>query len=150
MVAAERLLRQPAPLLCESIATDAYHARLVVLAEPTTNLEAALGAVLRSSDLLTTVWVPALSARRAELPQLVGERIAHHASRAGATRQMVRPDEIARLHAYDWPGGHDELDEVVGRLVLLRTLGVNEAERRLGLGKGTLSKWARRYRFATK
>ena len=142
------------PRLFELIADNAYHVRLVVIAAAGTTLEPIVGERVRS--LLDVVTVPALEARRGELPILLPETIAHHCAQHGATSDMLGAADLATLEALAVGKGrvritgHDELEEVVGRLVVLRKhVSASEAERELGMkSRGALSKWAAKYGIA--
>jgi hypothetical protein len=150
-VRAEKLSR-----LFDAIATNAYHVRLVVIAAPGTTLEHIVGEQVRS--LLNVITLPPLEARRGELQVLLPETIAHHCAQHGATSDMLSGVDLATLEALAIGkgrvrlAGHDELEEVVGRLVVVRKHdNASEAEREIGFkSRGALSKWAAKYGFTLK
>lgn len=139
------------PRLFDLIADNAFHLRLVLLAEPGTNLEHIVGERVRS--LLDVISVPPLESRRHELQLLLSDTVAYHCARAGAASEVLRPEDLVLIEALAAGKGrrrgvdHIELEEVVERLVFIRKHNsASEAERALGLkSRGALSKWAGKY-----
>lgn len=139
------------PRLFELLATNAYHVRLVLLAPPDATLEHLVGERMRT--LLDVVTVPPLASRRDEWPRLLGEMIAHYASRHGAATELIGAadraflDTLIRGKGAVQLQGLDELEEVVLRLAVLRKHRTShDAEDELGLkSRGALSKWATKY-----
>lgn len=139
------------PRLFELIATNAYHVRLVVIATPELTLEHIVGDRMRG--LLDVVPVPSLDSRRAELPRLLSETIAHLCPRYGAATELLGSADLAFIDALARGKGRvqlqglDELEEVITRLAVLRKhKNAAHAEVDLGLkSRGALSKWASKY-----
>lgn len=131
--------------LVRELASDTYHVRAVVVASPKSDLERALGSELRSR--ITVIAVPSLDDRRAELQRIVSETLAHHLAEAGASGMLLRPDDYAKLESRAWRRNHDELDDTVRRLVLVRKLGANQAAKSLGVSPSAISQWASKYGF---
>jgi len=150
-VRAEKLRR-----LFDLVADDAFHVRLVVLAEPGSNLEKIVGERVRGK--LDLVPVPSLDVRGDELRQVIAETVAHHCAEQGAASGLLHLEDAAQLVALATPRGrgglgkittNDDLEDLVARLVLVRKHeSANEAERLLGMSRGSLSKWARKWGFA--
>jgi len=67
---------------------------------------------------VVTLELPALRARRADVPLLVEHFRAKHAARAGHDREFSR-EAMDRLMAYDYPGNVRELENVVQRALVL-------------------------------
>jgi len=63
--------------------------------------------------------VPALRARREDIPLLVDRFVSELASPPGLARRRFAPDAIAALAARDWPGNVRELRNAVERLLIL-------------------------------
>jgi two-component system response regulator AtoC len=74
---------------------------------------------------VVTVWLPALRARREDIPEL-----AEHFARTYATGQAVRfePRALDRLVAERWPGNIRQLENFVQRLVVLADGPIISAE----------------------
>ncbi len=139
------------PHVFKAIASNAYHVRLVILAEPGTSLENLVGDEVRSQ--LTVIALPALTSRRDEMQMLLADTVTHHCTLQGAAGTVLEPAEWAELATRltdSKRGRHpittwDGLEENVCRLVAIRKNGsVNGAETHLGMSHGSLSKWARK------
>jgi transcriptional regulator with GAF, ATPase, and Fis domain len=73
--------------------------------------------------------VPALRARRADLPALCEVVMARASRRAGRPARPLAADALAAMSAYAWPGNVRELENVLERaLVLGGTGAITEAE----------------------
>jgi len=132
--------------LLNELAADTYHVRLVLVVGPRDNIERIVGEPLRSQ--LVVLKVPPLSDRRADLGQIANESLAYHLHRAGASAMLLTADDYTRLDAQRWKGNHDELDECVSRLVLVRRLGsATAAAKELGMSTAAISQWAKKYGF---
>jgi two-component system NtrC family response regulator len=62
---------------------------------------------------VVAVALPALRARKADIPALVSHFLDHHQPRPGRTVRGVTPGVLSSLFAYDWPGNLRELEAVV-------------------------------------
>jgi len=61
---------------------------------------------------------------------------------------LLTGHDYTRLDAQRWKGNHDELDECVSRLVLVRKLGsATAAAKQLGMTVAAISQWAKKYGF---
>lgn len=141
--------------LCDVIAGNAYHVRLVLVTNPGTSLlslEHLVGDQLLTQ--LLVVQLPPLLSRIAELPRLLDDAIAHHCVRLGVAGDVLHATDAQEIlgrvtHARrgrrrieTW----EQFDETVERLIALRKTGTaNGAEASLGLARGTLSRWASAY-----
>lgn len=65
------------------------------------------------------IEVPALRARRDDIPLLVDHFIHKHAERHGKPAKQASADAMAALIAHEWPGNVRELEHVVERAVIL-------------------------------
>jgi two-component system nitrogen regulation response regulator NtrX len=65
------------------------------------------------------VHLPALSARREDIPQLVAHFAARYAAEQRLPAPTVSADAMAALQAYDWPGNVRQLRNVIERTVIL-------------------------------
>ena len=65
------------------------------------------------------VEIPALSARREDIPTLVDHFVAHYAAERRVPTPEIAPDAIVALQSYDWPGNVRQLRNVVERTVIL-------------------------------
>ena len=65
------------------------------------------------------IALPALRARRDDLPALVGHFVRRFAERYGKPLETVSPAFMAALEAHDWPGNVRELEHVIERAVIL-------------------------------
>ena len=65
------------------------------------------------------VTVPALRDRREDIPPLVDHFFTRYASEQGVAAPEVRPDAMAALQAYEWPGNVRQLRNVVERTVIM-------------------------------
>lgn len=131
--------------LVRELALGTFHVTLIVTASPKCDLERALGHDLRPK--LTAIAVPSIDDRRPELPRIISETVAYHLSNCGASGMLLRDDDYAQLQGREWRRNHDELDETVRRLVLVRKLGGNQAARVLGMSPSAVSQWASKYGF---
>lgn len=139
--------------LCDAIASNAYHVRLIVLTRPSVTLEHLVGDALGKP--LHVFALPPLSARLGELQRLLPDTIEHHCIQQGAAGDVLSADDVAELSARitetrrgrrkieTW----DEFEENVARLVALRRCGnsASAAEQSLGMSRGSFSKWASKY-----
>lgn len=109
--------------------------------------DAQLGALGALAFECAVIRVPALAARRRELSRIVADAVAGHAEGRRAKTILTAHDR-ERLLAHDWPRNHDELEEVVERVIALRThRRVRKAAGALGLSPGSLSEWIKKYGF---
>src|SRR3546814_5203320 len=73
------------------------------------------------------VYLPALSERREDIPELV----AHFAARYAAEQRLPTPslsdDAIAALQAYDWPGNVRQLRNVIERTIDRKSTRLNSS-----------------------
>jgi hypothetical protein len=128
--------------LIDSIQSGMYGTRAIFLGSDDTQI-----GVLRAlaSDSVI-IRVPALAARRHELSQVVMDVFTEHAGTQGASTDILTEHDYKRLLALDWPKNHDEVEEVVQRLIALRKYRkVRKAAKALDMSPGTLSDWAKRY-----
>jgi DNA-binding NtrC family response regulator len=116
-----------------------------VIVDPGKSIERIVGPRLLS--MMTVVAVPPLASRRGEVSTIVKETVAYHLARAGAPGQVLRPEDYARLESRSWPGNHDEMDDIVHRLVLVRHLKPAGAAKALGVTPAAISLWARKNKF---
>jgi DNA-binding NtrC family response regulator len=65
------------------------------------------------------IELPALRARREDIPLLVDHFIVKHSRDAGNPVSGVTPAALEALQAYDWPGNVRELENIVHRSLLL-------------------------------
>jgi len=65
------------------------------------------------------VTVPALRARREDIPLLVEHFMGGAAERAGMGRRTVHPDAMTALQVYDWPGNVRQLKNVVDWILIM-------------------------------
>ncbi len=65
------------------------------------------------------IALPALRARRDDLPALVGHFVRRFAERYGKPLETVSPALMAALEAHEWPGNVRELEHVIERAVIL-------------------------------
>lgn len=74
------------------------------------------------------IHIPPLRERRDEIPKLVEFFIARYA--AAYRRPIVTPSQVLQMQllAYDWPGNIRELENIVKRLVVLKTEALVLAE----------------------
>ena len=92
-----------------------------VIAASNQDMQAAVAAGRFRQDLwyrlnVVTLTMPALRARRADIPMLA----AHFASKYGRGRAMtISPEALDVLRAYDWPGNVRELENALERAVVL-------------------------------
>ena len=64
------------------------------------------------------LFVPALRARRGDIPMLAEHFIAVFAAEAGKRPKRLASEAAARLQQYDWPGNVRELQNVIARLLI--------------------------------
>jgi two-component system NtrC family response regulator len=62
---------------------------------------------------VVAVSLPALRARKADIPALVSHFLEHRGNAAGRPLRGVTPGVLSSLFAYDWPGNLRELEAVV-------------------------------------
>jgi pSer/pThr/pTyr-binding forkhead associated (FHA) protein len=109
--------------------------------------DAQLGALGALALECAVIQVPALAARRRELSRIVADAVAEHTGGRHAKTILTAHDH-ERLLAHDWPRNQDELEEIVARLIALRThRRVRKAADALGLSPGSLSEWIKKYGF---
>jgi len=65
------------------------------------------------------VHLPALRARKEEIPQLVQHLLARHASRLHVEVEGITPEAMEVLLSYSWPGNIRELENVIERALVL-------------------------------
>ncbi|BBE74041.1 sigma-54-dependent transcriptional regulator [Oharaeibacter diazotrophicus] len=66
------------------------------------------------------IFVPPLRERREDIPALVAHFVARYAAEEGKRRVVgIRPDALAMLQAYHWPGNIRQLENAVFRAVVL-------------------------------
>jgi Inner membrane component of T3SS, cytoplasmic domain len=128
--------------LIDSIQSRMYGIRAIFLGSNDTALRA-LRALASDS---VVIRVPELASRRHELSRVVTDAITEHAGTQGASTAILTAHDHQRLLAHDWPKNHDEVEEVVQRLIALRMhRTIRKAAKALDLSPGTLSEWATRY-----
>ena len=93
-----------------------------VVAATNVDLEDAVAAGRFRQDLyyrlsVLVIRVPALKARRDDIPLLVERFLQNACGRAGRT-MSIAPAALERLVSYDWPGNVRELENTIERLVL--------------------------------
>jgi len=67
--------------------------------------------------------VPPLSARRADVPELVGFYLSYFAAKLKRPPLALAPEALAALQAYPWPGNVRELRNVLERAAILTPPG---------------------------
>jgi pSer/pThr/pTyr-binding forkhead associated (FHA) protein len=128
--------------LLDSIQSRIYGIRTIFLGSDDTQL----GTLRALASDCVIIRVPALTARRHELSRIVTDAITEHAWTQGASAAILTAHDHQRLLAHDWPKNHDEVEEVVQRLIALRMHGkVRQAAKALDMSPGSLSEWAKRY-----
>ncbi len=95
-----------------------------VIAATNRDLQAAVAAGRFRADLfyrlnVVPLEVPPLRQRRADIPQLTMFFLERYGKRFGKRVEIVSPETMARLVAYDWPGNIRELQNVIERAVVL-------------------------------
>jgi DNA-binding NtrC family response regulator len=65
------------------------------------------------------IELPALRARKADVPALARHMIARHAQRRGLTESALSPEAVELLMAHDWPGNVRELANMIERATIL-------------------------------
>jgi len=63
--------------------------------------------------------VPALRARREDIPMLVERFLARYAAESGRPARTITPKAMVKLREYNWPGNVRELQNLIERLVLM-------------------------------
>jgi hypothetical protein len=110
--------------------------------------DAAHGALGALALECAVIQVPALAERRRELSRIVKDAVAEHTGTKSAKAAILTSHDYERLVARDWPKNHDEIEEVVKRLIALRTYRrLRKAADALGLSPGSLSEWAKNHGF---
>ncbi|MDT0576634.1 sigma-54 dependent transcriptional regulator [Croceicoccus sp. F390] len=95
-----------------------------IASSTSTDLEEAIAERRFREDLyyrlnVVPVAIPALSARRSDIPALVDYFFSRFASRQGIAPPVISDDAMAVLQSYDWPGNVRQLRNVVERTVIL-------------------------------
>jgi Nif-specific regulatory protein len=106
------------------------NARLVVASEG--DLERAVSEKRFDEELFghleaSSVWLPPLRSRRADVPVLVGHFLARCAAAQGRSVKRVATSAIDALLSYHWPGNVRELEDCVEQGVLACDEGVLHA-----------------------
>jgi transcriptional regulator of acetoin/glycerol metabolism len=128
--------------LIDSIQSGMYGTRAIFLGSDDTQI----GALRALASDSVIIRVPALADRRHELSQVVMDVLTEHAGTQGASTDILTEHDYKRLLALNWPKNHDEVEEVVQRLIALRKhRKVRKAAKALDMSPGTLSDWAKRY-----
>jgi transcriptional regulator with GAF, ATPase, and Fis domain len=70
------------------------------------------------------IAIPPLRERREDIPALVEHFVQKHTQRTGKTIDLVAPEALTALQAYDWPGNVRELENTIERAVVLATTRV--------------------------
>ncbi len=70
--------------------------------------------------------VPALSARREDIPLLAAHFMGHAAKRSGQPGRKLSEDAIAALQAYAWPGNVRELKNIIERVLIMAPGGPDD------------------------
>ncbi|MDH5758827.1 MAG: sigma-54 dependent transcriptional regulator [Gemmatimonadota bacterium] len=65
------------------------------------------------------IHLPALRARKEELPELVSHFIARHSERMAVDVEGVEPEVLDIFQSYSWPGNIRELENVLERAIVL-------------------------------
>src|ERR1700746_1757644 len=74
------------------------------------------------------ITVPPLRDRREDLPLLVNHFVKKYAPGAGKNISHVKPESLASLAIYDWPGNGGQLENTIERAVALETAEELHAE----------------------
>jgi pSer/pThr/pTyr-binding forkhead associated (FHA) protein len=130
--------------LIDSLRSRAFGTRAIFLGSS----EARLGALGALASDSVVIHVASLASRRHELSRIVTDAVAEHAGTQGASVAVMTSHDHELLLAHDWHRNHDEVQEVVERLTALRMHHtIRRAAEILGMSRGSLSEWARRYGF---
>lgn len=108
---------------------------------------AILAELVSMSSPVATISLPPLTERSDELERLLEAYASDAVAEFGASWPGLRSSDLELVCA----GGIATLDEIEAfarRLVALRTWGVTDGAKRLGIAHGALSRWARRWRIA--
>jgi two-component system response regulator AtoC len=70
---------------------------------------------------VVNIHVPPLRERREEIPALVDEFLEHFAKLYGRRRPQISAATMERFMEYTWPGNIRELENIIKRIVVLRT-----------------------------
>ena len=95
-----------------------------IIAATSANLEAMIEENTFRRDLyyrlhVIPIKMPALRARREDIPHLVRHFVAKYCAEMGFPEQQVSHLAIKRLMSYDWPGNVRELENAIERAVVL-------------------------------
>jgi len=134
----ERLSQQPCPVRLVAIAADGV----------ATSIEALLGAPLR--EAARSVVIPPLAGRElGELQLILQDAVAEISNELGATRPALKDSDWARL-AQGWIRDHDELDDVLRRLIQVRLYGPKVAgeQETPPVSVEAICNWIKRHGFA--
>jgi two-component system, NtrC family, nitrogen regulation response regulator GlnG len=71
---------------------------------------------------VVTICLPALRARRGDIPLLAEHFLAKYADSLG--ERIIAPEALDRLVGYDWPGNVRELENVIQRAMVMAVSGV--------------------------
>ena len=121
--------------------TKSHRVDARVVAATNRDLEAAVKAGTFRQDLyfrlnVIRIELPALRARRADLPVLVSHFLREMNQRFGRDVTGVRPDAMALLATYDFPGNVRELENLLERAYALGASGEITPEDLPGLDQG--------------
>jgi len=86
------------------------------------------------------IEIPALRARREDIPLLVEHFVEKHAGRVGRHIERIEPAVTQALEGYAWPGNVRELENTIERAVVLSTGPVLEAREISMLGADSRSR----------
>lgn len=91
------------------------------------DLEAAVASGRFRQDLYhrlgsLVVQMPALKERAEDIPELATAILASRAAEAGLDPPGLRPEDLARLVAFDWPGNVRELENALVHLLVMGEL----------------------------
>lgn len=100
------------------------HANVRVVAASNADLPGAVAAGRFRKDLfyrlnVLPLTLPALNARKEDLPLLARHFVARQGDQTGRRKLGLSPDALAKLQSYDWPGNVRELESVIERAVVL-------------------------------
>jgi len=68
---------------------------------------------------VVSIQVPALIARREDIPELAGHFLERACESAGQPVRSFSPDAVAALQTHEWPGNVRELKNIVERMLIL-------------------------------
>lgn len=70
------------------------------------------------------VDLPPLKERRDDIPLLINHFVRKHALNLDAETQVISPDALQLMTAYNWPGNIRELENIIERILILENLPI--------------------------